>query len=205
MERASEGPVATLRATDGEAGEASISRTVPAGRLRKLRGRRVRLETRLRSEDSDAAVRMSMIVLDARNRTLASDNMDDRPLRGAFGWTPASGAGRRRLIHSMTGVESSPSRSRRSRPTSARHDEPAPRHARDLYGRPPIFPDGPLNIPITPAAPLHPGATSGYAREGHRPWTALEQALGTLQGGHAVIFSSGMAAATAVMGLFPSA
>jgi cystathionine gamma-synthase len=70
-------------------------------------------------------------------------------------------------------------------------------------GRPPAVPDGPLNIPITPAAPLHPNGTSGYARDGHRPWSALEEAIGTLEGGHALIFSSGMAAATAVMGIFP--
>ena len=70
-------------------------------------------------------------------------------------------------------------------------------------GRPPAVPDDPLNIPIAPAAALHPGGASGYARDGHRPWTALEEAIGTLEGGHAVIFSSGMAAATAVMGLFP--
>jgi len=70
-------------------------------------------------------------------------------------------------------------------------------------GRPPAVADGPLNIPIAPAAALHPGGASGYARDGHRPWSALEEAIGTLEGGHAAIFSSGMAAATAVMGLFP--
>jgi cystathionine gamma-synthase len=70
-------------------------------------------------------------------------------------------------------------------------------------GRPPAVADGPLNMPIAPAAALHPGGASGYARDGHRPWSALEEAIGTLEGGHAAIFSSGMAAATAVMGLFP--
>ena len=69
-------------------------------------------------------------------------------------------------------------------------------------GRPPAVPDGPLNVPIAPASALHPGGSSGYARDGHPHWNALEQALGTLEGGHALIFSSGMAAATAVMGLF---
>jgi cystathionine gamma-synthase len=69
-------------------------------------------------------------------------------------------------------------------------------------GRPPAVADGPLNVPIAPASALHPGGSSGYARDGHRPWSALEDAIGTLEGGHAVIFSSGMAAATAVMGLF---
>ena len=68
-------------------------------------------------------------------------------------------------------------------------------------GRPPAVPDGPLNIPIAPAAALHPGGAFGYAREGHRPWTALENAIATvtIQDDD----SSGMAAATAVMGLFP--
>jgi len=69
-------------------------------------------------------------------------------------------------------------------------------------GRPPAVADGPLNVPIAPASALHPGGSSGYTRDGHRPWSALEDAIGTLEGGHAVIFSSGMAAATAVMGLF---
>ena len=72
-------------------------------------------------------------------------------------------------------------------------------------GRPPAVPDGPLNEPIVPASALHAGGTSGYSRDGHHPWTALEEAIGALEGGHAVIFSSGMAAATAVMGLFPPA
>ncbi|MBV8444332.1 MAG: cystathionine gamma-synthase, partial [Candidatus Dormibacteraeota bacterium] len=40
-------------------------------------------------------------------------------------------------------------------------------------GRPPVVPDGPLNIPITPASALHPGGSSGYVRDGHAPWTAL--------------------------------
>ena len=70
-------------------------------------------------------------------------------------------------------------------------------------GRPPAVPDGPLNEPIAPASALHAGGTTGYIRDGHRPWTALEDAIGALEGGHAVIFSSGMAAATAAMGLFP--
>ena len=70
-------------------------------------------------------------------------------------------------------------------------------------GRPPVVADGPLNVPIVPASALHPGGSSGYARDGHGPWNALEDAIGTLEGGHALIFSSGMAAAAAVMGLFP--
>jgi cystathionine gamma-synthase len=71
-------------------------------------------------------------------------------------------------------------------------------------GRPAVVADGPLNIPITPASALHAGGESGYSRDGHHPWSAVEDAIGALEGGHAVSFSSGMAAATAVMGLFPA-
>src|SRR3954447_14601753 len=69
-------------------------------------------------------------------------------------------------------------------------------------GRPAPIPDGPLNVPITPASALHAGGASGYARDGHPPWEALEEVIGALEGGHALAFSSGMAAATAAIGLF---
>ena len=70
-------------------------------------------------------------------------------------------------------------------------------------GRPAAVADGPLNVPITPASALQAGGVSGYAREGHVPWTALEEVIGALEGGRALTFSSGMAAATAAIGLFP--
>ena len=70
-------------------------------------------------------------------------------------------------------------------------------------GRPATVPDGPLNVPITPASALHPGGESGYAREGNPPWEALEEVVGLLEGGEAVAFSSGMAAAHGAMKLFP--
>src|SRR5215207_6004316 len=64
-------------------------------------------------------------------------------------------------------------------------------------GRPVAVADGPLNVPITPASALQAGGVSGYARDGHAPWAALE-------GGRALTFSSGMAAATAAIGLLPA-
>src|SRR5262249_46388800 len=70
-------------------------------------------------------------------------------------------------------------------------------------GRPPAVPDGPLNVPVTPASALHPGGESGYAREGNPPWEALEEVVGLLEGGQAVAFASGMAAAHGAMRLFP--
>src|SRR4051812_8476023 len=69
-------------------------------------------------------------------------------------------------------------------------------------GRPLALPDGPLNVPISPASALQAGGTSGYARDGHAPWQALEEVLGALEGGRALTFASGMAAASAAMRLF---
>jgi cystathionine gamma-synthase len=69
-------------------------------------------------------------------------------------------------------------------------------------GRPAAVADGPLNVPITPASALQAGGVSGYARDGHVPWAALEEVIGALEGGRALTFSSGMAAATAAIGLF---
>jgi cystathionine gamma-synthase len=71
-------------------------------------------------------------------------------------------------------------------------------------GRPAHVPDGPLNVPITPASALHPGGESGYAREGNPPWEALEEVVGLLEGGEAVAYASGMAAAHGAMRLFPT-
>ena len=71
-------------------------------------------------------------------------------------------------------------------------------------GRPPVTPDGPLNVPIVPASALHAGGDSGYTRSGHGPWEALEQTIGALEGGRAVAYASGMAAAAAVMRTFPA-
>jgi cystathionine gamma-synthase len=70
-------------------------------------------------------------------------------------------------------------------------------------GRPPVTPDGPLNVPIVPASALHAGGESGYTRSGHGPWDALEQTIGALEGGHAVTYASGMAAGSAAMRMFP--
>jgi cystathionine gamma-synthase len=54
-----------------------------------------------------------------------------------------------------------------------------------------------------PASALHPGGESGYARDGQPGWRGLEQAIGALEGGRAVAFASGMAAADAAIRLFP--
>ena len=66
-------------------------------------------------------------------------------------------------------------------------------------GRPPRAPGAPLSQPIVMASSLHAGEASAYARDGHPTIAALEQAVGALEGGEAVAFSSGMAAAAALL------
>ncbi len=57
----------------------------------------------------------------------------------------------------------------------------------------PVF-AGPYHLPGDPAA-----ARYGYGRSENPTWEAFESALGELEGGEAVVFGSGMAAATAVL------
>ena len=57
----------------------------------------------------------------------------------------------------------------------------------------------PLNIPIVPASNFVLGGERAYVRDDGTPaWDALEEIVGGLEGGHAVVFSSGMAAIAAV-------
>lgn len=74
-----------------------------------------------------------------------------------------------------------------------------------VAGRPAPTPDGPVNPPIVPASTFHAGGSYGYAREWAPTAEALETALGSLEGGTAVVFSSGMAAANAILDLLPPA
>jgi cystathionine gamma-synthase len=60
-------------------------------------------------------------------------------------------------------------------------------------------PGSPLNVPIVPASSFTLGGERIYARDSGAPgWEALEEIIGGLEGGEAVAFSSGMAAAAAV-------
>jgi cystathionine gamma-synthase len=53
------------------------------------------------------------------------------------------------------------------------------------------------------ASALVPGGETEYARFGNPTWNSFEQILGDLEGGQALAFSSGVAAATAVIDLVP--
>jgi cystathionine gamma-synthase len=70
-------------------------------------------------------------------------------------------------------------------------------------GRPPAIPSSPINSPIVPASTFHAGGAIEYGREANPSASALEEALGGLEGGDAIVFSSGMAAANALMDLWP--
>jgi cystathionine gamma-synthase len=81
-------------------------------------------------------------------------------------------------------------------------------------GRPSHAGSEPLNVPVVLASNFHAGTTAApgmaegvrsYARTDATPtWEALERAMGQVEGGHAVAFSSGMAAVAAVLDLLPA-
>ena len=63
----------------------------------------------------------------------------------------------------------------------------------------PHGPGAPLNTPLVPASNYLLGGDREYSRDGGTPtWEALETIIGALEGGRALAFSSGMAAAAAV-------
>lgn len=72
-------------------------------------------------------------------------------------------------------------------------------------GRADPIPGGPLNVPPVLASSFHAGSEQSYARDGNPTWQAFEAAIGALEGGTAVSFSSGMAATSAILeGLPPT-
>ncbi len=65
------------------------------------------------------------------------------------------------------------------------------------------MPGGPLSVPPVLASSFHAGSELSYARDGNPTWVAFEAAIGALEGGTAVSFSSGMAASTAILETLP--
>lgn len=66
-------------------------------------------------------------------------------------------------------------------------------------GRPPAEPGQPLSQPPVFASVLRAPAAGEYGRVHNDSFTALETAIGALEGGTAVVFASGMAAVSAVV------
>lgn len=71
-------------------------------------------------------------------------------------------------------------------------------------GRPPAEPGNPVNYSVELSSTYHAGGDVEYARDGTLGMRALEEAIGPLEGGEAVSFASGMAAANAIMDLLPT-
>jgi cystathionine gamma-synthase len=68
-------------------------------------------------------------------------------------------------------------------------------------GRPAHEPDNPLNTPLTMASTYVAGGDVEYGRYGNPTWSAFEEALGDLEHGRALTFSSGLAAVATVLDL----
>ena len=72
-------------------------------------------------------------------------------------------------------------------------------------GRPEAAPGQPLSAPIVLASNFRADGAVEYSRDGGTPtWSALEAAVGALDGGEAVAFASGMAAAAAILESLPT-
>ena len=71
-------------------------------------------------------------------------------------------------------------------------------------GRPARAAGAPINPPIILSSTYVHDASLEYGRDGNAGWGALEAALGALDGGRAVTFASGLAAATAIAALVPA-
>jgi cystathionine gamma-synthase len=92
-------------------------------------------------------------------------------------------------------------------PDNPRSHELHPETVAVTAGRPAQVPDAPLNPPVVFASTYigadDTDAIMGYGRYANPTWHALEEALGALEGGRALTFASGMAAAHAVLELMP--
>lgn len=66
-------------------------------------------------------------------------------------------------------------------------------------GRPPRTPGAGVNPALSLSSTFHAGGEIGYLRDGSDTVRAFEAAVGTLEGGHAIAFASGMAATAAVL------
>lgn len=71
-------------------------------------------------------------------------------------------------------------------------------------GRPNPTPGAPVNQPIVLSSTFHSGAPVSYGRQGSDTTAAFEAAIGALEGGRTVAFSSGVAATAAVIEGLPS-
>jgi cystathionine gamma-synthase len=64
-----------------------------------------------------------------------------------------------------------------------------------------VVPDAPFNTPLVMASTYVADGDMEYGRYGNPTWAALEEAVGALEGGRALSFASGMAAASTLLDL----
>lgn len=81
----------------------------------------------------------------------------------------------------------------------AYHEGLAPASILVSAGRQPRVPGAGLNAPLELSSTYIADGPVDYARGGNPTWTAFEEALGALEGGSALVFSSGMAAIAAAL------
>ena len=83
----------------------------------------------------------------------------------------------------------------------ANHEGLAPASILVSAGRQPRVPGAGLNAPLELSSTYVADGPVNYARGGNPTWTAFEEVLGALEGGSALVFSSGMAAIAAALSL----
>ncbi|MCK0112883.1 PLP-dependent aspartate aminotransferase family protein [Ornithinimicrobium sp. F0845] len=83
------------------------------------------------------------------------------------------------------------------------HDDLTPATRAVALGRPEREPGEAVAPPVTFTSTYVAGGSVTYARVGNPTWTALEEVLGGLEGGDALVFASGLAAIDAVLTLVP--
>jgi len=85
----------------------------------------------------------------------------------------------------------------------ANHERLAPASILVSAGRAPRTPGAGLNAPLELSSTYVADGPVDYARAGNPTWTAFEETIGALEGGSALVFSSGMAAIAAALSLAP--
>jgi cystathionine gamma-synthase len=85
----------------------------------------------------------------------------------------------------------------------AAHDDLSPASRVVALGRPARVPGAGVSPPLELSSTYAAGGPQGYARGGNPTWSAFEEALGSLEGGDALVFASGMAAVSAALSLAP--
>ena len=83
------------------------------------------------------------------------------------------------------------------------HDDLSPATRLVTLGRAAPEPGEQVGAPLTLTSTYHADGPANYARVANPTWSAFEEALGSLEGGEALLFASGMAAVAAALSLVP--